>query len=109
MKNQVFLIGRIGNDLDPKIFENGSILNISLGVNDDYLNNEGQKVERTQWINLVAKNKMADMLTKHFSKGNQLALSGKLVTRSYEKEGIGKIYITEVEIQNITWEACLTK
>lgn len=106
MKNTVNLIGRIGNDIEVKTFENGILLNISLGVNDDYFNNEKVKVERTQWINLTARNKTAELINKHFKKGDQLAITGKITVRNYDNAEGQKIYVTEVLINDIVWEAC---
>jgi len=109
MKNTVNLIGRIGNDIELKTFDNGSLLNISLGVNDDYINAEKVKVERTQWINVTTRNKTAELINKHFKKGDQLAITGKLITRNYDNAEGQKVYVTEVLISDIIWEACLTK
>lgn len=106
MKNTVNLIGRIGNDIEIKNFETGSLLNISLGVNDDYFNDKKEKVERTQWLNLIARNRTAELIQKHFKKGDQLAIIGKLTTRNYDNAEGQKIYVTEVLINEIVWEAC---
>lgn len=108
MKNNVSLIGRIGT-LNFKDFENGStVCNISLAVEDNYLDKNKERVERTQWIDLVGQNKVADQLHSKFKKGDQLAVIGKLRKRSFEKNG-QEIFITEVLVRQVEYFACKTK
>lgn len=101
IKNNITLIGRIGNDLEIKSFdEKGTYLNFSLAVDDSYYDKENdKKVERSHWINCVAKGKLAEHISKHYGKGDQIAINGKLVTRNYENKEGKTIYSTEVEIE----------
>jgi single-strand DNA-binding protein len=69
---------------------------VVIATNDYYTNNKGEKVKQTEWHNLVAWGKTAELMSETLSKGNEIAIQGKLSSRSYEdKEGVTR-YITEV-------------
>jgi single-strand DNA-binding protein len=101
LKNSVHLIGRLGNDPEIRTFDSGKkMASISLATNETYYNNKGEKVEDTQWHNLVAWGKKADLAEKYLKKGSEIAVEGKLLNRSYEKDGAKK-YITEISLNEI--------
>ena len=101
LKNSVQLIGRLGNDPDVKNFESGKKLaTFSLATNETYVNNKGEKVEDTQWHNIVVWGKKADIVEKYLKKGSEIALEGKLINRSYEVEG-NKRYVTEINLNEL--------
>ena len=97
LKNKVQLIGNLGKDPEITNFESGKTLaKFSIATNDSYKNAKGEKVEDTQWHNIVAWGKTAEIIEKYVSKGKEVAIEGKLTTRSWDdKDGI-KRYITEV-------------
>ncbi len=97
LKNSVQLIGNIGKDVVLTTFESGTIkASITIATNDYFTNNKGEKVQQTEWHNLVAWGKTAELMSQSLSKGNEVAIQGKLSSRSYEdKEGVTR-YITEV-------------
>ncbi len=99
IKNSVQLIGNIGKDVTLSTFENGNKkATLILATNDFYTNNKGEKVKQTEWHNLVAWGKTAELMSESISKGNEIAIQGKLTSRSYtDKEGNTK-YITEVVV-----------
>lgn len=99
IRNQVMLIGYLGNDPELKDYENGrKMARVSLATNEVYKNQEGEKVVTTQWHNLVGWGKTAEMMDQLFSKGREVAVQGKLNYRSYEDEDGVKKQITEVVI-----------
>ena len=101
LKNSVQLIGRLGNEPEVRTFESGKkMATFSLATNDVYYNNEGEKVEDTQWHNIVVWGKKVDVVENYLKKGNEIALSGKLINRSYEKDGEKK-YITEINMNEL--------
>lgn len=102
LKNRVQLIGNLGMDPEVKKLESGKTMaKISLATNDTYKNQKGEKVTDTQWHNLVAWGKTAEIAEKYLKKGSEVAIEGKLTSRSYEdKEGVKK-YITEVVVNEI--------
>ena len=102
LRNKVQLIGNLGKDPEVKQLDSGKILaKISLATSENYKNADGEKVTDTQWHNLVAWGKTAQIAEKYLKKGNKIAIEGKLINRSYEdKEGI-KRYVTEVLVSEI--------
>jgi len=97
IKNRVHLIGRLGMNPEVKDLDGGKkIAKFSVATNDYYYNAKGEKVTETQWHNIVAWGKMAELVDKILQKGKEVTLEGKLSNRSYEdKEGV-KRYITEI-------------
>jgi single-strand DNA-binding protein len=97
LRNKVQLIGNLGKDPEIVNLESGKILaKFSIATNESYKNAQGEKVTDTQWHNIVAWGKTAEIVEKYVVKGKEVAIEGKLTTRSWEdKEGM-KRYITEV-------------
>jgi single-strand DNA-binding protein len=87
--NQVHLIGHTGSEIQMHYFEGGGCIGrITLATNDSYKNkNTGEKVETTEWHNLVFRNKPAEIIEKWVSKGDKIRVSGKLTYSDYEKDG----------------------
>lgn len=101
LRNKVQLIGRLGNDPEVRNFESGKTMaTFSLATNESYTNNKGEKVEDTQWHNIVAWGKKVNIIENYLKKGSEIAMEGKLVNRQYEKEGETK-YITEISLNEL--------
>ena len=97
LRNKVQLIGNLGNQPEVITLESGKKLaKFSLATNESYRNSEGEKVTNTEWHNLIAWGKTAEIVEKYLSKGNEIAIEGKLTSRSYETKEGEKRYITEV-------------
>ncbi len=102
LKNKVQLIGNLGQDPEIVSLENGSKLaKFSIATSDHYKNAQGQKVEDTQWHNIVAWGKTAEIVENYLTKGKQVAVEGKLTHRSYETKEGEKRYITEVRCNEL--------
>ena len=72
-----------------------------MATNETYRNAQGTKVTDTQWHNLVAFGKVADIAEKFLDKGTEVALEGKLVNRNYtDKDGV-KRYVTEIHVSEL--------
>jgi len=97
LRNKVQLIGNLGNNPEIITLDSGKKLaKFSIATNESYKNSEGEKITDTQWHNVIAWNKTAEIIEKYLEKGNEVAIEGKLTSRSYEdKEGVKK-YITEI-------------
>lgn len=94
-------IGRLGKDIELKYMPNGdAVANFSIACSDDYKNKEGEKVPRTEWVNLVAFSKQAEICGQYLKKGSRIFVEGKLTTRSYEKDGQTR-YVTEIRMVNM--------
>jgi single-strand DNA-binding protein len=89
LRNKVQLIGNIGKAPEILTFENGNkMAKFSLATNEYYKNAKGEKVEDTQWHNITVWGKQVDTIEKYVTKGSEIAVEGKLVTRTFEtKEG----------------------
>lgn len=97
LRNKVQLIGNLGNNPEIITLESGKKLaKMSIATNETYKNAKGEKVTDTQWHNVVAWNKTAEIIEKYLQKGSEVAVEGKLTSRSYEDKDGTKKYITEV-------------
>ncbi len=97
LRNKVQLIGNLGNDPEIINLESGKTLaKFSIATNESYKNAKGEKVTDTQWHNVVAWGKTAEIIEKYVTKGKEVAVEGKLTSRSYETKEGEKKYITEV-------------
>jgi single-strand DNA-binding protein len=102
LKNKVQLIGHLGNDPEMVTLENGSKLaKFSLATNETYKNAEGEKVTDTQWHNIVAWGKIAEIAENYLSKGKEIMVEGKLMSRTYDTKEGEKRYITEVKCNEL--------
>jgi len=97
LRNKVQLIGNLGNNPEIITLDSGKKLaKFSIATNESYKNASGEKVTDTQWHNVVAWNKTAEIIERYLEKGNEVAVEGKLTSRSYETKEGEKKYITEV-------------
>ncbi|WP_139957305.1 single-stranded DNA-binding protein [Flavicella sediminum] len=102
LRNKVQLIGHLGNDPEIINLESGKKLaKFSLATNDSYTNANGEKVDSTEWHNLVMWNKTAEVVEKYLKKGQEIAIEGKLTTKSYDDKQGNKRYITEVVVSEL--------
>ena len=102
LRNKVQLIGNVGNTPEITTFESGKkVTRFSLATNESYRNGDGEKVQQTDWHNVVAWGKQADLIEGYVSKGKEVAIEGKLTSRSYENKAGEKKFITEVLVNEI--------
>ena len=102
LANSVHLIGRLGQDPKSFEFENGNQkAQFSLATKEVYKNGKGDRIEETQWHNIVAWGKTAKLITDYLTKGKEIAIEGRLTNRSYDDKDGNKKYITEVVANQI--------
>src|ERR1041385_9156806 len=101
LRNSVQLIGRLGKDPDVKIFGAKKKAAFSIATTETYKNSKGEKVEDTQWHNLVIWGKLADVAAQYLKKGIEVAIEGKLVHRTYETDKGEKRYISEINVNDL--------
>lgn len=102
LRNKVTLIGHTGKDVEVYNFENGNRkASVTLATNDYYVNAHGERVEETQWHNLVAFGKTVEILEKYVQKGKEIAVEGKLTYRTYDDKDGTKRMITEIRIEEL--------
>ena len=102
LKNKVQLIGNLGNAPEVRTTETGKkLVKFSVATNEIYRNASGEKIKETQWHNLIAWGKVAEIAEKFLNKGTEVAIEGKLINRNYtDKEG-NKKYITEIQVNEL--------
>ena len=101
IRNQIQLIGNLGQDPELKTFESGvQAANSTIATNEYYKNNKGEKVQDTQWHNLIAWGKTAELMTSLLSKGDEVALQGRLVHKKYEDKSGQTKYIAQIVVRD---------
>jgi single-strand DNA-binding protein len=102
LRNKVQLIGNLGNTPEIITLDSGKKLaKFSIATNESYKNTDGEKITETQWHNVVAWNKTAEIVEKYLDKGKEIAIEGKLTSRSYDDKDGNKRYITEVVVNEL--------
>ena len=101
--NKVFLIGRIGQTPERKYTPSGiSIINYSLATNETKINTEGNKIEHTEWHNIISIGKQADFVAEYIKKGQLVCIEGKLKTNKWQDKKNITHYKTEIVSETIT-------
>ena len=99
LRNKVQLIGHVGNEPEILNLESGKKLaKFSIATNESYKNSKGEKITDTQWHNIIAWGKTAELMHTLLSKGDEVALQGRLVHRSYEDASGQTRYVSEVVV-----------
>ncbi len=102
LRNSVQLIGRLGKDPEVRTFDTGKTkASFSIATSETYKNQKGEKVQDTQWHNLVIWGKLAEVAGQYLKKGSEIAIEGKLTHREYETAGGEKRYVTEVNVNDM--------
>jgi single-strand DNA-binding protein len=101
--NKVILVGNLGKDPEVRYLEGGTaVANFSLATTESYKDKQGNRIEQTEWHNIVVWRGLAEVAEKYLKKGSQVYVEGKLRTRSYDdKDGV-KRYSTEIVAENMT-------
>jgi single-strand DNA-binding protein len=96
--NKVLLIGNLGKD--PEVRYTGSgvpVATFSIATNESWQDQDGNTQERTEWHNIVAWRKLAEICHQYLRKGKKVYIEGRIQTRSYDDKNTGaKKYITEI-------------
>jgi single-strand DNA-binding protein len=102
MRNKVQLIGHLGQLPEIRTIADGKkVAHLSMATSESYKNAKGEKITDTQWHNIVAWGKLAEIAEKYLQKGTEIAIEGKLINRTYtDKQGI-KRTITEVQANEL--------
>lgn len=96
MKNEIRLIGRIGQDPKTVKFNNGQVTNATIATTEKYKKSDGEKVEETQWHKLVFKNKLSENADLIVQKGDLLDIDGKVKYRTYTNRDGDEVATTEI-------------
>lgn len=101
LRNSVTLIGHLGKDPEVRQFANKKRASFSIATTDTHKNQKGDKVQDTQWHNIVIWGALASVAEKYLKKGQEVVVEGKLVHRVYEATGGEKKYFTEVNVNDL--------
>jgi single-strand DNA-binding protein len=95
--NKVILIGNLGKDPELRYTSSGvAVASFSIATNETWRDPEGNVQERTQWHNVVAWRKLAEICGEYLKKGSKIYLEGRLQYRTYDDKNGVKRYVTEV-------------
>jgi single-strand DNA-binding protein len=102
--NRTFLLGHVGKNPEVGTTPGGTLaVNFSLATTDREKDRQGNWSDRTEWHNLVAYGRTAEIVRDYVSKGTQLFIQGKIQTRSWDdKESGQKRYWTEIFVHDLT-------
>ena len=101
--NKVILVGYVGRDPEVKYLEGGvAVAKFTFATTETYKNKDGQRVDQTEWHNVVLWRGLAELAEKYVHKGRLLYLEGKLRHRSYGEEN-NKKYFTEVVVDTMNF------
>jgi single-strand DNA-binding protein len=101
--NKVILAGNLGKDPEVRHLEGGAVVaNFPLATTETYKDKNGNKIEQTEWHNIVLWRAQAEYAEKFLKKGFTILVEGKLKTRTWEDKDKNKRYTTEVYGDSIT-------
>ncbi len=102
LRNNVQLIGNLGNDPEVKHLDNGGVVaKFRLATSESYTDKNGEKVTNTEWHNLVAWGGKATIIEKYLKKGNKCAVQGKLTYRKFDDKNGNTKYFTEITVNEV--------
>ena len=100
--NKVILIGNLGKDPEVKYTPSGTaVANFTLATNERYKDKDGQWQDRTEWHNIVAWQRTAEIVGEYLKKGRSVYVEGRLQTRSWDDKDGQKHYKTEIVAQDL--------
>ena len=100
--NKVILVGRLGKDPEVKYTQGGTpVAKFTVATNEVWKDQNGEKQERTEWHNIVAWTKLAEICGQYLNKGSRVYIEGRIQTRSWEDKEKNKRYITEIRADSM--------
>ncbi len=100
--NKAILIGNLGQDPELRYTGNGTaVCNMRLATTDRYKDGAGEMVERTEWHNVVAWARLAEICGEYLRKGSKVYFEGQLQTRSWEDRDGNTRYTTEIRARDM--------
>lgn len=95
--NKVILVGNLGKDPELKKLDSGtSLTRFPMATSESYVDKEGNRIDQTEWHNIVLWRGLADVADNYLKKGSKVYIEGKLKTRSYQDKDGNTRYTTEV-------------
>lgn len=101
--NRVILIGNLGKDPEVNHYEGGvMVAKFPLATSEMYIDKSGNRVEQTEWHNIVCWRKLGEIAEKYLKKGSGIYVEGKIRTRNYMDKENQKRYFTEIVAENFS-------
>jgi single-strand DNA-binding protein len=102
--NKVILLGNVGKDPEVKFLPSGqAVANFSIATSERFKDKAGEWQERTEWHNIVAYARLAEIIRDYVKKGSKLYAEGRLTTRSWDDKDSGKkVYRTEIVLAELS-------
>ena len=101
--NKVILVGNLGKDPETRYLESGvAVTSFSLATTESYKDKSGNRVDQTEWHNIVLWRGLAEVAEKYLKKGSQVYVEGKIRTRAWDDKEGNKRYTTEIIGDNMT-------
>lgn len=102
--NKVILVGRLGQDPELNYTNSGTaVCNLRMATGDSYTNRDGERVDTTEWHDVVAWGGLGETCGEYLEKGRQVYVEGQLQTRSWEDRDGNKRYSTEVKARDVVF------
>lgn len=102
MVNEVELIGRLGQDPELRYTEGGSaVVNLSIATSESYTNNDGERIEKTEWHRVVVWDRQAETVDEYLGSGDLVRIVGQLQTRKWEDDSGNERYTTEIRARRV--------
>ena len=100
--NKVFLIGNLGKDPELRYTSSGAaVATFSIATSEEWKDADGNKQERTQWHQIVAWKKLAEICGEYLKKGSKIHVEGKIQYRTYDDKNGVKRYVTEIVMDGL--------
>jgi len=101
--NKVILVGNLGKDPEVRHLEGGAVVaKFPLATSESYKTKDGQKIDQTEWHNVVMWRGLAESAEKYLRKGSLIYVEGKIRTRSWDDKDGNKRYATEIIADTMT-------
>lgn len=103
--NKVILIGHLGDEIKMHYFDGGNCIGrFPLATNETYINKTtGEKINTTEWHNLVVRNKAAEICEKYLSKGDKVYIEGRIKSRQWQDDSGSQKCTTEIQVTEFTF------
>lgn len=103
--NKVILVGHLGDEVKMHYFDGGNCIGrFPLATNEVYINKStGEKINSTEWHNIVVRNKAAEICEKYLTKGDKIYIEGRIKSRQWQTDDGATKYTTEIQVTEFTF------
>jgi len=103
--NKVMLIGHLGDEVKMHYFDGGGCIGrFPIATDESYTNRTtGERINNTEWHNIVVRNKGAEICEKYLKKGDKVYVEGRIRTRKWQDDSGNDRYSTEIQCSDFTF------